>query len=206
MLSRSRGYSLIELMIAVAILGILVGLGIPAFNVMLKNLQIRSAAESLVAGLQSARNEAVRRNSAVRFQLVDSLGNQCALLETGPNWVISRNIPTAKCDQAEVADFLEPNVTAQPQILQKKPLREGTAQMAATAAGAAANTVIFNSLGRVAAGGIDTIDVTNSAGGTCTAAGGPLRCLRILVGAGGKVKVCDPAVAVSTPPDSRYCQ
>lgn len=203
MLSRPRGYSLIEIMIAVAILGVLMGLGIPAFNTMMKNFQIRSAAESLVAGLQAARNEAVNRNASVRFQLVTTLDNSCALDDNGPHWLISRNVPTGKCGQAIVADFLEPNDTAIPQILQKRFAQDGTAVVAATAGGTPVSGIVFSSLGRTN-GGIDTIDVTNPTGGTCEAAGGPLRCMRILIGAGGKVKMCDPKVAVTT--DSRYCQ
>src|SRR5260221_386939 len=78
------------------------------------------AAESLVAGLQAARNEAVNRNASVRFQLVTTLTNLCALDDNGPHWMISRNVPTGKCAQTEVADFLEPNDTAIPQILQKR--------------------------------------------------------------------------------------
>jgi type IV fimbrial biogenesis protein FimT len=202
-LSRPRGYSLIEVLIALAILGVVMSLGVPAFNTMMKNFQIRSAAESLVAGLQAARNEAVNRNASVRFQLVTTLDNACALDDNGPHWMISRNVPTGKCGQTEVADFLEPNDTAIPQILQKRFAQDGTAVIAATAGGVPVSGIVFSSLGRTN-GGIDTIDVTNPMGGACEAAGGPLRCMRILIGAGGKVKMCDPKVTVAT--DSRYCQ
>ena len=124
------------------------------------------------------------------------------MIVTGPaSGDAARN---SKKQAGGAADFLEPNDTAQPQILQKRLAQDGTAQMAATAAGAPGTTVIFNSLGRVAAGGIDTINVDNTKGGTCESAGGQLRCLRILVGAGGKVKVCDPKVTATT--DSRFCQ
>ena len=201
--SRPRGYSLIEVMIALAILGVLMGLGLPAFNTMMKNFQIRSAAESIVAGLQAARNEAVNRNTSVRFNLVTTLTNACALDDNGPHWLISRNVPTKKCATAEIADFLEPDDSAQPQILQKRFAQDGTAYIAASAGGTPTSAVIFNSLGRTNSG-IDTVDVTNPTGGTCESAGGALRCMRILVGAGGKVKMCDPKVAVTT--DSRFCQ
>jgi len=199
--------SLIELMIGLAILGILLGLGIPAFTTMLQNLQIRSAAEAVVSGLQTARNEAVRRNTTVRFQLVNSMDDQCDLVETGPHWVVSRNDASSKCDRATVTAFLEPNDTAQPQIVQKRLAEDGTATLSATTGKPplAASAVIFNSVGRAATGSIDTIDFANPAGGNCehNTTPGKMRCMRIRIGAGGQVRMCDPKVTDTT--DSRYC-
>ena len=205
MLSRSRGMSLIELMIGLAVLGILLGLGIPAFTTMLQNLQIRTAAEAIVSGLQTARNEAVRRNTSVRFQLVNSMDVECDLVETGPHWVVSRNDASSKCNAAPITAFSEPNDTSLPQILQKRLAEDGTATLNATGAGVAATTVVFNSLGRPATGGIDTVDVANPAGGNCEHATTPgkMRCMRIRVGTGGQIRMCDPKVTVTT--DSRYC-
>ena len=56
-------------------------------------------------------------------------------------------------------------------------------------------------------GSIDTIDVTNPSGGNCEsdASPGNMRCMRIRVGAGGQVRMCDPSPNV-TATDSRYCQ
>ena len=208
MRARARGTSLIELMIGLAILGLLLGMGIPAFQTMMQNYQIRTTAEAMISGLQTARNEAVRRNTTVRFQLVNSLDSDCNPVETGTNWVVSRNDPTAKCDQATVTSFLEPNDTSQPQILQKYQAEGGTATVSGSVGGAVANAVVFTSLGRVApgTGSIDTIDIANPIGGTCEhdATPGKMRCMRIRVGGGGQAKMCDPKVTDTS--DSRYCQ
>lgn len=67
--SRPLGFSLIELLIGIAIMAILVGLALPSFQSWLKNTQIRNAAESITNGLQRARAEAVARNSNVTFVL-----------------------------------------------------------------------------------------------------------------------------------------
>lgn len=67
--SRHLGFSLVELMIGVAILAILAGLALPSFQTMLQNSQIRNAAESVTNGLQRARAEAVARNTKVAFAL-----------------------------------------------------------------------------------------------------------------------------------------
>ena len=67
--SKSAGFTLIELMIGVAILGTLVAVGLPSFTQMLRNSQVRGAAESVANGIQRARGEAVAHNAKVQFTL-----------------------------------------------------------------------------------------------------------------------------------------
>lgn len=66
---KNLGFSLIELMIAVALFGVLATLAVPAYRDMIQNNQIRNAAESIQTGIQLARAEAVKRNTTVRFIL-----------------------------------------------------------------------------------------------------------------------------------------
>ena len=87
-----RGFSLIELLIGVAVLGILLALGASSFRVWISNMRIRTAAESIQNGLQLARGEAVRRNAQIRFQLTDGIGAGCALSTTASNWVVSLSL------------------------------------------------------------------------------------------------------------------
>lgn len=201
----ARGFSLIEIAVVLAVMAMLLALGLPAMGEFLQNSQIRSGAEAAVQGLQTARSEAVRRNIPVRFQLVTTLDATCELSASGPHWVVSRNDPSGACDQAEVIDFLEPNDTAVPQIVLKRSNDDGSpnAVYSGLDGGAAANSIVFTTLGRMLAGtGLDTIDVSNPAG-TCLHAGGTLRCLRVVVSTGGDVRVCDPAV--TTAGDTRRC-
>lgn len=67
--SRSLGFSLVELMIGVVILGLLLSFAVPSMRSWILNAQIRNAAESIVSGLQQARAEALARNTPVAFVL-----------------------------------------------------------------------------------------------------------------------------------------
>ena len=177
-------------------------------SLMLKNGQVRTAAESAAAGLQFARNEAIRRNATVRFQLTSDLTNACTLSSSGTSWVVSLATPAGACATAPV----DPSDTApaNPAILQTRSGAEGTTK--ATIAGldgaatpAAASTVTFNGVGRLA-GGTANLSTLNFAHVTdaCqhAATPGPIRCLRIMVSTGGTIKMCDPSVAAT---DSRFC-
>ncbi len=42
-----------------------------------------------------------------------------------------------------------------------------------------------------------TFDISNPSGGVCATAGGPMRCMRIAVSAGGQIRMCDPAASAS---------
>jgi type IV fimbrial biogenesis protein FimT len=190
-----RGFSLIELMIGVAVLSILILAGLPSMTAWIQNTQIKSAAEAMQSGLQLARAEALRRNSSVRFQLVDSLTSGCSLSITGASWVVSLEDAAGKCDIA-------PSEGTSPKTLQKKDVSEGARNASATATGG--DTVIFNGLGRMLGGtGLSQIDISNPTGGTCQTEGGAMRCLRIRVTTGGDMRMCDPAVTDSA--DPRFC-
>lgn len=80
-----RGFTLIELMIVIVILAVLATLGIPSFMEMIQNTQVRTAAESILDGLQVARSEAVRRNAHTQF-----------VLGPGTGWTVTEiNPPTS---------------------------------------------------------------------------------------------------------------
>ena len=194
-----RGLTIIELAITVAIVGLLLAIGLPNLTAWMSNSQIRTAGETIVAGLSTARTEALRRNATVRFQLASTLDSSCVLSATGIHWIISLADPTGQCDAA-------PSGTA-PQIIQKNNGSVGTPKAAISATGG--TVVVFNGLGRLSSPGgvtnITQIDISNPTGGVCqhVTSSGPMRCLRITVSTGGTVKLCDPAVTVTT--DPRFC-
>jgi type IV fimbrial biogenesis protein FimT len=193
------GMSLIELVIGLAIMGILIAIGLPNMATWLNNSQIRTAGETMLAGLTLARVEAVRRNQVVRFQMVSDLTAGCVITQAGTSWVVSQDDPTGQCDQAA-------SDAAAPRIIQKRSGSEGTPRAVVTAA--TSGTVHFNGLGRVTSPGgalnITQLSISNPTGGTCEHVdGGDMRCLRIDISVGGEARMCDPAVTDAT--DPRKC-
>ncbi|TNF61933.1 MAG: prepilin-type N-terminal cleavage/methylation domain-containing protein, partial [Burkholderiales bacterium] len=55
------GFTLIELMVTITVLAVLLGVGVPSFQATIQGNRITTAANDLVAALQYARSEAVRR-------------------------------------------------------------------------------------------------------------------------------------------------
>ncbi|GAB2621559.1 GspH/FimT family pseudopilin [Lysobacter erysipheiresistens] len=62
---RWRGFTLVELMITVAVLAIVVTLAAPSFSDLINRNRLTAAANEVVGALQTARMEAVRRNTRV---------------------------------------------------------------------------------------------------------------------------------------------
>ena len=71
---RARGFSLIELMVALTIMAILVTLAMPLYRDWLANTQIRNATESISAGIRLTQAEAIKRNGQVEFRLTPATG------------------------------------------------------------------------------------------------------------------------------------
>ena len=69
---RYRGFSLLELMVAVTILGVMLAIGVPAFGALIDSQRMDSAVNSLARGLNYARAEAVRRNRVVTVSPIDA--------------------------------------------------------------------------------------------------------------------------------------
>lgn len=196
---RSRGVTLVELIVTISVLALLLLAVLPSVGTWMANTQIRNVANSIRDGLLRARSEAVRRNQPVRFSLVELsdsavMDNSCALSAAGVSWVVSLDDPSDECAAA-------PSDEDTPRIVDKRAGGVGGKNVsvhATTGAGDDADTVIFNGFGRVAgANAIGIVDVDH------VSPGADYRALRIVVGSGGTVRMCDPKVVDAG--DPRRC-
>lgn len=197
-----RGVTLIEVLITLAVIGIALTLGTPAYSLWISNTQIRTAAESMLGGIQLARAEGLKRNSTVRFQLMTSTDSSCALSTAGTNWYISVNDASGKCDMTALpADpsCIDPAI---PCITRFKAGGETTKNVTVDASQSA---ILFNGLGQVTPtpATMITVSLANPSAGTCANVSGKMHCLQVQVTAAGQARMCDPAV--STANDPRKC-
>lgn len=171
--TKSLGFSLVELMIGIVIMGILAAIAVPSFQTWTRNSQIRNAAESIANGLQKARAEAVARNTNVAF-----------VLGADSSWTVSVVTPASGIESRSANEGSK-NVT-----------RTALAADLITPA----TTITFNNFGTAVANApvagvipptLTRIDLT---------AGGGNQNLRVTIGVGGNARMCDPALATGSSP------
>jgi type IV fimbrial biogenesis protein FimT len=176
---KELGLTLVELLVTIAVIGVLATLAIPSYQDWVQNNRTRNAAESIQTGIQLARGEAVKRNAQVQFDLRGA--NSAWTVCTSPA------VPGA-CPNPD-------NGTT----VQSRAASEGSSANV-TVAASVASPYVFNSLGILTpapAGGDVTIDVDNTAATDS-------RALRIVIGVGGSSRMCDPALPVAGT-DPRKC-
>lgn len=203
-----KGMSLIEIVIALAVMGILFAASAPSFSEWIQNTRIRTAAESIQNGLSLAKSEAVHRNATAQFVSCGS--------GTWDIVVASATANTVVCNTGAASAGWERVQISSNQSESSNALIDTTQ-----------STIAFNGMGRQVA----TTDLVNAAttpnppvaatinvsailaGAACTcpagncgypagitnSSTGKLRCLRISVSAGGLMRMCDPALPAGTP-------
>jgi type IV fimbrial biogenesis protein FimT len=83
-----KGFSLIELMIVLAVLAISLGLAAPSFQAVINTNRIASAANDVTAAIQLARSEAIRSNRSVVLCRSDDLSACTAGSGAWKGWIV----------------------------------------------------------------------------------------------------------------------
>ena len=97
-LRRSRGLTMIEMAIVVAIIGILAAAGMPMMSEFMRDNQVRAMAERFSDGLARARIEAVQRNATLDF-VVDGKGWRIDLTDPASGTTTKlREVPGTSAD------------------------------------------------------------------------------------------------------------
>lgn len=191
---RQGGVTLVEMMIGLVIVAILLFAAVPSFSIYLHNQRLRAQAQSINAGLQLARAEAVKRNARVEMVFTNNdpiaaLVNSVVSSTTGSNWIVRQFDATTT-----LYNFIEGRESNTGSGI----FNDTRVQVSSTSA-----IIGFNQFGNSTLGVQSTISVTNPALGAC-APSGVTRCLNIVVSAGGQVRMCDPDTTLNSW-DPRKC-
>jgi len=96
------GFTLVELIVALAIVAISATLAAPNFAQMIANYRVRSAADGILGALNFARTEALRRNTPVTFSLTSG----------GSGWTVIQTTTSATLQSRSAGDLPATTVTS----------------------------------------------------------------------------------------------
>jgi type IV fimbrial biogenesis protein FimT len=190
---RVAGFTLLEMIVAITIFGILVAVTVPTMRTWISNSKVRAVADNLQTGLRLAQAESLRRSRQVVFALTNSTTPQngaFTAVANGTNWAIMVVPAMAGAFEANPANmFVESGSLS---------VASGNIQVTGPA------EVCFNSVGRLVAN-----NTTGVAGANCAVPGNliykvqiagadpALRALQVMVSVGGQVHMCDPQQTLS---------
>jgi len=104
---RLAGFTLIELMVALAVLFILTVLAVPSFTTYLEKSRVRGAADEVVSALAQARQAGVKFDRGVRVAAVGSGGTWCLGANQATSPAAGNPLPgPAACDCTDASECI----------------------------------------------------------------------------------------------------
>lgn len=83
----SRGFTLVELLFAVAVMAIVIGVAVPSFQNVVRNMRLTASTNDIVASLQLARSEALKRRAPVTV-CTSTDAAFCADADWNNGWIV----------------------------------------------------------------------------------------------------------------------
>ena len=111
-----RGFTLLELMVTIAVLAIIATLGVPSFRELIQNNRVTTQTNELVTALNFARAEAVKRGRTVRVTVAQAAPGWTATVfldpagDNDPLRVVNRQGSNVSVDGGGNVDFLATGV------------------------------------------------------------------------------------------------
>lgn len=85
----ARGFTLLELMTAITVMAVLLGIGVPAFTSIIRNSQIAAESSNLLSALTLARSEAMKRGVRVSVcAATDDLEACAGAADWSNGWIV----------------------------------------------------------------------------------------------------------------------
>lgn len=176
----STGFTLIEMMVVVAIVAILSAIGAPMLQDWITSQQVKAKSDAILNGMQLARAEAIKRNTRVQFTLA-----------ADSSWSIG-------CVSV-VADADGDGVPECPGTIQSKSASEAGNVDLLTLLPIGATQATFNGVGTLSANAdasasLAQVEILKSGGGSSAHR-------TILLTSGGQSRICDPNVTTLGAPE-----
>ena len=115
--STNKGFTVIELMITIAVIAIVTSLALPSYRSIVEKRQVTSGAEQVMAFLSTAQMEAVKRNQFVAVNYQDNGGAWCFGLTAADDDDASCDCTNNSCTLDGQLRVLNSTMLKRPQVL-----------------------------------------------------------------------------------------